>query len=303
MGTNNYKYFISAIIASLRILFGLIFIFSATIKLIDIDLFRDAINNFNLINESLLEISVFLVPILELLLGLALVLNFKTSIASQLITFMVAFFTAIVVAKIFEGADISCGCFGEFTSDKIDGFTVIRNIILIIWGILLTVYYGNNSIKTKIEKDTKIISKYNTSRFLKTLQSTLLVTIFFFLAVQTVIFAIQNRELKTRLSLLLTDKDVLNEGDSVKIFTAMDLEENVHKIDYKTEEKTLIFILSTKCSPCTKNLPNWTKITEKLENKNIRIFGVALNSLEDVKTYDNENDLKLSYLCANRRQV
>lgn len=269
------------LIPTLRITFGLIFIFSAYTKFSDLNLFREALISFNLlIDEDLIEISIYLIPLIELILGVAVIINFKTSIACQLIVLMVSLFTAVVIAKIFEGAEISCGCFGELTSSNIDGFTVLRNIVLIFWGIFLTVYYD--------VKELPNSSNVNFKKITKSLQTVILATIFFLLAVQTVIFAIQNRELKNRLSLLLTDKDVLKEGDSVKTFSIIDIEEKLQKIKYPIRNKTLIYILSTKCSPCTDNIPNWKLLTKEIKETNTRIIAVSLNSIEDIKLYQAE---------------
>ncbi len=286
MQTSKNKNRISQLFTILRILFGVVFIFSAIIKLSDIPSFEEAIKSFNLLSGSLLQISVYAIPIIELLLGISLVLNFNSSIASQLITLMVAFFTAVVVAKLFEGTEISCGCFGELSKDKIDGTTVIRNIVLMIWGITLTIFY---------QKDVKE-EKKNTrkSKIIKLVMSTITVTLFFFLGVQSFIFALQNRELKVRLALFTTDRDVLKEDDEVKQFDLIDLEKNEIEINYNTKRKTLIFILSTNCSPCKENLPNWIQLTNKLKNKKVKILGIALNSFNEIKKYAVENSLNFS---------
>ncbi len=280
----NYHSIVSLLISTLRILFGSIFIFSAFAKLTDLYIFEEALISFNLLDNNLVQISIYLIPIIELIIGIGILLNLYTSLFSQLITLMVALFTAVVVAKIFEGAEINCGCFGELTSTNIDSFTVLRNVVLIIIGIFLTVYYESMEQINKSEISFKRISK--------TLQTVLFVTIFFFLAVQSVIFAIQNRELKSRLALLITDKDVLKEGDTVKAFSIIDLKENLHEIEYRSTTKTLIYIFSTKCSPCTKNLPNWNLLTEKLKETNTGIIGVSLNPIEDIKLYHSENDIQ-----------
>ncbi|GBD89510.1 thiol-disulfide oxidoreductase ResA [bacterium BMS3Abin04] len=280
----------------LRITFGLIFIFSSIIKLTDLQSFEKALASFNLLDTSLLPITIYAIPLIELLLGLAMVFSFKTNVVSQIITFMLALFTAVVIAKIFEGAEISCGCFGELSNNNIDSFTVIRNVFLMIWGILITIYYQNiEEEKMKIKNFTK----QNLIRSIKTniyeqIKSVVLVTIFFFLGVQTVIFAIQNRELKVRLALLTTDKDILKEGDKVKPFKAVDLRGNVAEINYNIKKKTLIYILSTRCKPCKKNMPNWIELTNKLKNQNVRILGIALNSLTEIKKYAADNKLNFS---------
>ena len=111
---------INTIASFLRIILGIVFIFSGIIKFIDLNAFEIALGKFKLFNESQHYILVYAIPIAELLLGLFLLLNIKTYSTSQIVTFMVALFTAVIIAKIYEGEEISCGCFGNFTEDIID---------------------------------------------------------------------------------------------------------------------------------------------------------------------------------------
>lgn len=270
------------IIGILRIIFGLLFIFSGIVKLVDLNLFQESVIKFNLINENLIKPVIYGLPFIEIILGLAVVVNFRTSFIMQIIVFMLALFTAVVVAKIFEGAQINCSCFGEFSSSNIDSITVIRNIVLMIWAILLIFYYEENNILKHDSNNNRLKGK---ERFWETVKSVLLMTMFFFLTVQTLIFAIQNKQLKIRLGLLLTDRDVLELGDTVKAINLIDLNENISSINFPSKNSTLIYILSTSCSPCTQNIPNWNFLTSELKNENLRIIGVALNSLDDVKKY------------------
>jgi uncharacterized membrane protein YphA (DoxX/SURF4 family) len=138
----------------LRILFGGVFILSALMKLIDINSFSVALGKFKLLDPSLIIFFTYTIPIAEVLIGTILLFNIKTGLFSQLATLILSFFTAIVIAKIFEGEEINCGCFGSLTKDTIDYTTVIRNIILIIVGILLTTFYQKNG--TMVIKKTDV---------------------------------------------------------------------------------------------------------------------------------------------------
>ncbi len=108
----------------LRIFFGVVFVLSSVLKFIDINSFSNALTKFHLLSESLVPFFTYSIPSIELLLGLLLVLNLKTDTVAQLTIFLVALFTAVVISKVFEGEQISCGCFGNLTESKIDSTTI-----------------------------------------------------------------------------------------------------------------------------------------------------------------------------------
>jgi len=280
-----------------RILFSAVFIFSSITKFIDLNAFSNALTKFHLLNENLIPLFTCLIPSIELLLGLSLVINIRADIVVQLSTFLVALFTAVVISKVFEGEQISCGCFGNLTESKIDNTTIIRNIILLICGVILTVYYQKDTY-AKIEKNkiaNKQIAKKTESIWWKNLKTTLLVTFFFFLGTQLLIFSFQNRELKNRLSLLTTDRDVLQPKDVAKPFIALDASggERVFNFNNDKNKKHLILILSPHCEACKLNLQNWIYLTNTLPSKDLEIIGISLDSLKSTKDYVDKNNLNL----------
>ncbi len=99
------EYILSKMIFILRMMVGLIFLFSAITKFIDIETFAIAVSNFKLLNVNWIPIFKYLIPSIEFLLGFLLIINYKSIIVSQIITGVICLFTAIIVAKIFEGED------------------------------------------------------------------------------------------------------------------------------------------------------------------------------------------------------
>jgi putative oxidoreductase len=278
------------ILVILRILFGGIFVFSGIMKLIDINSFAIALGKFKILNPLLVDYFTYSIPAFELLIGIFLILNIKTGLFTQIATLLLSFFTSIIIAKIFEGEEISCGCFGNLTKGNIDYTTVLRNIILIIVGILLTTFYQKNSTKIFSVK----VNNYILERkiFLRTAYNTLVFTLLFSLAIQTIIFALQNRELKNRIMLLTTDREVLKPGEIAKTIDAINMDGCKVKLDYdKNKTKSILYLFSVGCNPCKKNLPNWINITKTLQNKNIIVFGVAMDSVISIKRYAKNNGI------------
>lgn len=125
----------------LRLVFGGVLIFSGIVKLFDITNFTSSLSDFNLLPAQTILFFAYLIPLLELILGLLIFVNYRTAVASQVASFLIALFTAVVISKITEGANISCGCFGNLIEDKINHSTVVRNILLILIGITLSSFY------------------------------------------------------------------------------------------------------------------------------------------------------------------
>lgn len=254
----------------LRIFFGFIFILSGCIKFTDINSFAEALGKFKLVSDDLFNFTTYAIPIVEILLGIGLVINFKSIYMGQITIGMVSLFTAVIISKIFEGEEINCGCFGKLTSGNIDYFTVLRNIVLILIGVFITSYY-------KSEQYENI--KFNF--YLKYGLNTLGLTLVFFLIVQTYVFALQNRELKNRLNMFLNEQKILKSGDAVKPFSAIDLLGNEINIVYNTGTYNyyILAIMSVECEPCKENINNWNILLARLNGKNVRFISVAMDSI------------------------
>ena len=229
----------SNLMVFIRFLFGIVFIFSGLMKLTDLSAFAQALDKFKMFTETTLLIAKFSIPIAEIIFGFMIVANIKTVFSSQAITFMLALFTAVIVSKVFEGEEISCGCFGNLSSGKIDYTTIIRNLVLMSLGITITTYYDRSINKLK-------------ATFKKSLTTTVVLTLIFFLVVQTYIFALQNRELKNRITFLMSDQEVLREGEKIKPFDTRAINDDKIKVDFDSTkfQKTIIYLMSVKCEPC-----------------------------------------------------
>jgi uncharacterized membrane protein YphA (DoxX/SURF4 family) len=71
----------SRLLMLLRIGFGLVFIFSGSIKLANLADFAKALSNFEIIPEPLISFVVILIPITEILVGAAILLGLRTALA------------------------------------------------------------------------------------------------------------------------------------------------------------------------------------------------------------------------------
>ena len=289
----------------LRIMFGASFVFSGLMKLIDLHGFELALGKFKLLDDSTLPIVKFLVPMIEVVLGTLLVAKVKPVLISQMITWLVIFFTAVIVSKVSEGEELSCNCFGNLSTGKIDHLTILRNIILILVGIGLTIYFSFEEKKDATETKKQIFFSPNNlivNFWWKQLKQIALVAVFFFLAVLSVILSMQNRGLKENISLLMTNNEILQPNKHISPIEAYDLDSNYVNIRFDKPEKTVIYFLSTRCEPCKTNLSNWTQLTDIIKGKNIRVFAIATETIAELRNYAKTNDLNFEVYSAAKSQ-
>lgn len=101
-----------------RILVGLVFVFSGTVKGIDplgsVYKFEDYFYAFNL--EFLIPYAVYLAIIMiaaEFIIGFALIFNSKTKLAIWSVSLFMLFFTTLTLYLAIENPVSDCGCFGD----------------------------------------------------------------------------------------------------------------------------------------------------------------------------------------------
>ena len=295
----------SHLLVFFRIGFGLVFVFSGSIKITSLAGFSEALSNFGIIPEQLISLAAILIPVTEIIIGAAILLGLRTALMSQFAVAMLVMFTAVIAAKLSEGAQVNCACFGPLGSEKISETTILRNIILLLWGVLLVALYSsrhsnkqaagnspnrkNNAERASLATALTISLKPD---FWKNLQRMIWFVVILFLAIELVLLSKQNRELKSRLAMLVGNRDFesLKPGDVVPPFKATDLEDKEIEITYDgAATKTLLLTFSTACRACERNLPNWSDIVSKLERSPFQVVGISLNPADVTQKYVLEN--------------
>ncbi len=123
----------------LQIGMGGLFIIAGTLKILDPSNFLNAIETFQLLPYPLAYISAYLLPWMEIVCGLALILNKGQQIALIILTALIAVFIIALALSWGRGLDIVCGCFGKPGSLKTNypllltrNFAILAALILIL---------------------------------------------------------------------------------------------------------------------------------------------------------------------------
>ncbi|MEP7238368.1 MAG: BT_3928 family protein [Ferruginibacter sp.] len=140
-----------------RVLVGILFIFSGLVKAIDplglaykMQEFFDVWASEGImkgimlwLNEQALMLSILMIT-LEVVLGVALLLGWRTKIVSWLLLMLMLFFTFLTSYVLFSGKIRACGCFGDcIPLTPIQTFT--KDIVLLM--LVLLILFGRKYIK------------------------------------------------------------------------------------------------------------------------------------------------------------
>ncbi|XPV77446.1 MAG: MauE/DoxX family redox-associated membrane protein [Desulfovibrio sp.] len=125
-----------------RIVIGIIFLYSGATKLMDLNGFALAIANYQLIPADFAPLAGTFLASLEVICGLALILNMYTVGSTLIIIALLVVFMAALSSALYRGLDINCGCFttsSDATSDIQQ--TLLRDLALLIISFKVMNFY------------------------------------------------------------------------------------------------------------------------------------------------------------------
>ncbi len=116
------------------------FIYASVDKILHPAAFAEAVYNYKILPDALINLTAIILPWLELLLGIFLVLGVWLPGAALLCNLLLVTFFAALVFNLARGLDIKCGCFitsQETTSNLCMCLYVIRDGIFLLLGLYL----------------------------------------------------------------------------------------------------------------------------------------------------------------------
>jgi len=116
-----------------RILLGGIFLWASVTKVPDMAAFAESVANYRIVPPALVPAVASAVVGVEILAGVALVLNVWTRSAALLLAALLAVFTVGLASALGRGIDLACGCFGG--SAPATWLTVVRDLALLLFAL------------------------------------------------------------------------------------------------------------------------------------------------------------------------
>ncbi len=123
----------------MRLFLGAVFIYASYDKILHPQAFSQAVYNYRILPDALVNVTALVLPWLELILGLCLAAGFWLPGATTISTGLLMVFIGALVFNRMRGLDISCGCFSTQTTEgPADLWTVVRDLIFLVVSIYLT---------------------------------------------------------------------------------------------------------------------------------------------------------------------
>jgi uncharacterized membrane protein YphA (DoxX/SURF4 family) len=121
-----------ALVLALRFVVAAVFLTAALPKIGDPTTFATDIDNYRMLPDALIGPFAVGVPLLEALIGLALVTGVYARGAAVLASGLLVAFAIAMVQAIVRGIDLDCGCFGHVVETRVGWLSVMRNVLLLV---------------------------------------------------------------------------------------------------------------------------------------------------------------------------
>jgi uncharacterized membrane protein YphA (DoxX/SURF4 family) len=122
---------LSLLILSLRWAVGVTFLYASLDKLAHPAAFAQTIANYRLVPLPLLHPFALLLPVVEAVVGAALVLGWQRRGAALLAVAMLVMFIVAIGAALARDLDISCGCFQTEGGHGVGRDLIVRDLLLL----------------------------------------------------------------------------------------------------------------------------------------------------------------------------
>ena len=130
------------VVFAARIILGVVFIYASLEKIQNPGGFAQAIYNYRMVPDSLINIMAIVLPWLELICGILIIIGVFVRGSALLIGAMLAVFIIALSSALMRGLDISCGCFTLEGGRSIASKTLVEDIFLIIGAGIALIYGG-----------------------------------------------------------------------------------------------------------------------------------------------------------------
>ncbi len=126
-----------------RLILGGVFVYASFDKILHPAAFAEAVYNYQILPDELINLTAIVLPCLELVLGIFLMINFWMPGTVILCNLLLITFIVALLFNMARGLNINCGCFSiTAVESSMNVLTVLRDTcLLVISGYLLYVIF------------------------------------------------------------------------------------------------------------------------------------------------------------------
>ena len=123
----------------IRLVIGLLLLFTGLEKIKDIPGFAESILNYRMLPQITINIFAISLAWIELFTGILILIGINTKESSIIVFTMVVIFTLGVFIALLRGLNIDCGCFGTVLAQKVGIMKILENLIALslIWILIV----------------------------------------------------------------------------------------------------------------------------------------------------------------------
>jgi len=118
-----------------RLALGGVFVFASLDKLAHPQAFAEAIHHYRIVPYSLLHGAALLLPMVEFVIGIALITGFWRRGAALLATVLMVVFMVAIASALARNLDISCGCFNTDAGHGVGNALLWRDFGFLLLGL------------------------------------------------------------------------------------------------------------------------------------------------------------------------
>ncbi len=126
------------IILAARLILGGIFVFASIDKILHPAAFAEAVYNYQVLPDSLINLTAIILPWLELVLGSLLIIGVWMPGTVVVANLLLLTFIGVMIYNTSRGLDIHCGCFStEPSEDPLSIWTIARDALFLVPAVYL----------------------------------------------------------------------------------------------------------------------------------------------------------------------
>jgi uncharacterized membrane protein YphA (DoxX/SURF4 family) len=126
------------VLAVVRVLLGVVFIYVSYDKLLHPHHFAQAVGNYRLLPPLYAMLAAHALPAMELACGLLLVMGLAVPGASLLVSSLIVAFMVAISQAIWRGLDIDCGCFSA-AAERVGLPVLLRDAALLAMSLFVLI--------------------------------------------------------------------------------------------------------------------------------------------------------------------